>query len=56
MLLVGLGVGLVVGVACLLVPQTTAAVVGGAGAACTAVSVQVGNWLTRAARRLGLLK
>ena len=54
-LLVGLGVGLVVGVACLVVPQTTAAVVSGAGAACTAVSVQVGNWLTRAARRVGLL-
>jgi hypothetical protein len=55
-LLVGLGVGVVVGVACLVVPQTTAAVVGGAGAACTAVSAQVGNWLTRAARRVGLLR
>lgn len=53
--LVGLGVGLLVGVACLVVPQTTAAVVGGLGAACTAVSAQVGNWLTRAARRVGLL-
>ena len=53
--LIGLGVGLVVGVACLVVPQTAAAVVGGAGAACTAVCVQVGNWLTRAARRVGLL-
>jgi hypothetical protein len=53
--LVGLGVGLVVGAACLVLPQTTAAVVSGAGAACTAVSVQVGNWLTRAARRVGLL-
>ncbi len=54
-LVVGLCVGLVVGVACLAVPQTTAAVVGGVGAACTAVSAQVGNWLTRAARRVGLL-
>lgn len=53
--LVGLGVGVLVGAACLVVPQTTAAVVSGAGAACTAVCVQVGNWLTRAARRVGLL-
>jgi hypothetical protein len=54
-LVIGLCVGVVVGIACLAVPQTTAAVVGGAGAACTAVSAQVGNWLTRAARRVGLL-
>jgi hypothetical protein len=53
--LVGLGVGLMVGVACLVVPQTAAAVVGGAGAACTSVAVQTGNWLTRSARRVGLL-
>jgi hypothetical protein len=53
--LVGLGVGLVVGAACLVVPQTTAAVVSGIGAACTSVAVQTGNWLTRAARRVGLL-
>ncbi len=53
--LVGLGVGLLVGTACLVLPQTTAAVVGGIGAAGTAVSVQVGNWLTRAARRVGLM-
>lgn len=53
--LVGLGVGLLVGTACLVMPQTTAAVVGGIGAAGTAVSVQVGNWLARAARRVGLL-
>jgi hypothetical protein len=53
--LVGLGVGLVVGTACLVVPQTTAAVVSGVGAACTSVAVQTGNWLTRAARRVGLL-
>jgi hypothetical protein len=55
MALVGLGLGLVVGVTCLLVPQTTAAVVSGAGAACTSVAVQTGQWLTRAARRVGLL-
>jgi hypothetical protein len=53
--LVGLGVGLLVGTACLVLPQTTAPVVGGIGAAGTAVSVQVGNWLARAARRVGLL-
>jgi hypothetical protein len=54
-LLVALGVGAVVGVACLVVPQTTAAVVGGIGATCTAVGVQVGSWLRRAARRVGIL-
>ena len=53
--LVGLGVGLVVGVACLVMPQTAAAVVGGVGAAGTSIAVQTGNWLTRAARRVGLL-
>jgi hypothetical protein len=53
--LVGLGVGLLVGVACLALPQTTAAVVSGVGAACTSVAVQTGQWLTRAARRVGLL-
>jgi hypothetical protein len=53
--LVGLGVGLLVGTACLVLPQTTAAVVGGISAAGTAVSVQVGNWLARAARRVGLM-
>jgi hypothetical protein len=54
-LVIGLSIGLVVGVATLAVPQTTAAVVSGVGAACSAVCVQVGNWLTRAARRVGLL-
>jgi len=53
--LVGLGVGLLVGVAGLVLPQTMAAVVSGIGAACTSVAVQTGNWLTRAARRVGLL-
>ncbi|MBA4192138.1 MAG: hypothetical protein C0467_29525 [Planctomycetaceae bacterium] len=53
--LVALGVGVVVGVACLVVPQTVAAVVGAVGAAATAVSVQVGGWLKRAAGRFGLV-
>ena len=52
--LVALGVGIVVGATCLLVPQTVAAVVGAVGAAATAVSVQVGGWLRRAATRFGL--
>jgi hypothetical protein len=51
-LLVGLGIGAVVGTACLLMPQTTSAIVSGIGAMCGAVSVQVGNWLTRATRSL----
>jgi len=54
-LLVGLGVGVAVGTASLLVPQTTAAVISGVGAAGTSVSVQTGRWLARAARRVGLL-
>jgi len=53
--LVALGVGLVVGVACLVVPQTVAAAVGAIGAATTVVSVQTGIWLRHAARRLGLV-
>lgn len=53
--LVAAGVGLVVGVACLVVPQTMAAAVGAIGAATTAVSVQAGCWLKSAARRLGLV-
>ena len=53
--LVALGVGSVVGVSCLVVPQTVAAAVGAVGAATTAVSVQTGFWLRHAARRLGLV-
>ncbi len=53
--LVAIGVGVVVGVACLVVPHATAAVVGAIGAAATAVAVQAGSWLKRAARRVGLL-
>jgi hypothetical protein len=52
--LVGLFVGTVAGVACLVVPQTAAAVVGGIGAACGAVCAQVGGWLMGATRRLGM--
>jgi len=53
--LVAFGVGVMVGVACLMVPQTAAAVVGGAGAAFTAVGVQTGHWLKKAARRFGFM-
>lgn len=52
---VALGVGLLVGLVCYQLPESASAAVAGAGAACTAVAVQVGNWLKRAARRLGLL-
>jgi len=55
MLWVGAGVGLAVGVACLVVPQTVAAGVGAVSATATAVAVQAGNWLTRAGRRFGLV-
>jgi hypothetical protein len=54
-LLVGLGIGLVVGLACLVMPQTAAAAVGAVSATLTAVAVQTGNWLKRAARRFGLV-
>lgn len=47
-------VGIVVGSACLIVPETVAAAIGGVGAATTAVCVQIGGWLRRAARRVGL--
>ena len=52
---VALGVGLVVGLACYQLPESASAAVAGAGAACTAIAVQVGTWLRRAARRLGLV-
>jgi hypothetical protein len=55
MLAAGLGTGLVVGAVCLLAPQAVAAAVGGVGAGCAAIAVQTGRWLTRAARRVGLL-
>ncbi len=52
---IALGVGLVVGLSCLLAPHAVAAAVGAASAASTAVAVQTGSWLKRAARRLGML-
>jgi hypothetical protein len=55
MLLVSAGVGLTVGVACLVVPPTVAAGVGAVSATATAVAVQAGNWLKRAGRRFGLV-
>ena len=52
---VALGVGLLVGLVCYQLPESASAAVAGVGAACSAVAVQVGNWLARAARRLGLV-
>ncbi len=51
---VAVGVGMVVGLSCLLIPHEIAAVVGGVGAASTAFAMQIGSWLKRAARRVGL--
>ena len=49
-------VGLAVGVACLVMPQTAAAAVSAVSVAATTVAVQAGTWLTRAARRFGLVR
>lgn len=54
-LVVGLAVGALVGVGCVLAPHAVASAVGGVGAAVAAVGAQVGQWLARAARRVGLL-
>ena len=54
-LLVTLGVGVVAGVGCLVVPQTMAAVVGAVGVATTTLSIQAARWLRSAARRVGLV-
>ena len=54
-LMVGLGVGLAVGIACLVVPHTAAAAVSAVSVAATAVAVQTVSWLKRAARRFGLV-
>jgi hypothetical protein len=51
---VGFGIGLVVGVACLVMPHAAAAAVSAVTATGTTVAVQTGNWLKRAARRFGL--
>ncbi len=48
-------VGLVVGVVCLVMPQTAAAAVSAVSVAATTVAVQTGSWLKRAARRFGLV-
>ena len=52
---VGLGAGLLVGLACLVVPHAAAAAVSAVSVATTTVAVQTGNWLKRAARRFGLV-
>jgi hypothetical protein len=52
---VGAGVGLAVGVACLVAPHAMAAAVSAVSATATAVAVQTGSWLKRAARRFGLV-
>ena len=52
---VSAGIGLTVGVACLVVPHTVAAVVGAVSTSATAVAVQGGTWLKRTARRFGLV-
>lgn len=52
---VALGVGLLIGLVCYQMPESVSAAVAGVGAACTTVAVQMGTWLKRAARRLGLL-
>jgi hypothetical protein len=52
---VSAGIGLAVGVACLVVPHTVAAAVSAVSAGATAAVVQAGTWLKRAARRFGLV-
>lgn len=52
---VGAGVGLAVGVTCLVAPHAVAAAVSAVSATATAVAVQTGSWLRRAARRFGLV-
>ena len=52
---VAVGVGVLVAVASYVVPHPVAAVVGGVGATVTAAAVQVGGWVRRSARSLGLV-
>ena len=52
-LAVGAGLGVAVGVAAYLCPHGLSAVVGGVGAMCTAVGVQVGTWVRRSTGWLG---
>jgi hypothetical protein len=49
-------VGVAVGVVCLIMPHAAAAAVGAVTTATTAVAVQTGSWLKRAARHFGLVK
>jgi hypothetical protein len=53
-LLFGVGVGLVVGAVSFVCPHGLSAVISGVSGACTAVAVQVGNWLRVSARALGV--
>jgi hypothetical protein len=52
---VALGVGFLVALACCQMPETMSATVAGIGAAAGTVFAQVGAWMHRAARRVGLL-
>jgi len=52
---VAVGVGVAVAAASYLVPHPVAAVVSGIGATVTAAAVQVGGWVRRSARSLGLV-
>lgn len=49
------GVGLAVGLVCLVMPQTAAAAVSAVSVAVNAIAVQAGNRLKRVARRFGLI-
>ena len=49
------GVGLAVGLVCLVMPQTAAAAVSAVSVAVNAIAVQAGNRLKRMARRFGLI-
>ena len=52
---VTLGLGVLVALVCYQMPESASAIVAGVGAAATAAFAQVGAWLHRAARRVGLL-
>lgn len=52
---VSAGIGLTVGVFCLVAPHAVAAAVSAVTATATTVAVQTGTWLKRAARRFGLV-
>jgi hypothetical protein len=52
---VALGVGVLVALACSQAPETVSAAVAGIGATCTTAFAQIGSWLRRAARRVGIV-